>query len=138
MRKKRTGWENAYNGGSTIIYMSNAWKVLLRKIHELALDLLNKEFTLNFVAKVFNEYTEQELHIIEKELSCVSQLKREYWIKLIKKSFSNKSILSKKKILNEKIKIEDKVQNIFKKENINKKIQSKNKKIHLLISLFLI
>lgn len=73
----------------------------------------------SFVTKVFNEYNEQELHTIEKDLSSVSQLKREYWIKLIKKSFSNKSIFSKKKILNEKIK--DKAENIFKKENINKK-----------------
>lgn len=113
--------KNAYNGGSTIIYMPNARKVLLRKIHELVLDVLDEEFTLNFVAKVFNEYNEQELHTIEKDLSSVSQLKREYWIKLIKKSFSNKSIFSKKKILNEKIKIEDKAENIFKKENINKK-----------------
>lgn len=59
--------KNAYNGGSTIIYMPNARKVLLRKIHELALDFLEEEFSLDFIAKVFNEYTEQELHYIEKD-----------------------------------------------------------------------
>lgn len=113
--------KNAYNGGSTIIYMPNVRRVLLRKIYESASDLLDEEFTLNFIAKVFNEYSDNELHNIEKDLSSISNIKRQHWINLIKKSFSNKSIFSKKKKLIEKNKKEDILQNIFKKENIIKK-----------------
>lgn len=120
--------KNAYNGGSTIIYMPNVRKVLLRKIQESASDLLDEEFTLNFITKVFNEYSDNELHNIEEELSSVSNIKRQYWINLIKKSISNKTIFSKKKSLSEKIKKEDISQNIFKKENRTKEKTSQNYK----------
>ena len=75
-----------------------------------------------------NEYSDNEIQKIEDELSFVSNIKKQYWINLIKKSISNKTIFSKKKNLSEKIKKEDISQNIFKKENRTKQKTSQNYK----------
>ncbi|MGL5125977.1 MAG: hypothetical protein ACRC0Y_01380 [Fusobacteriaceae bacterium] len=113
--------KSSYNGGSTIIYMPNARKVLLKKIYESVSDLLDEEFSLSFITKIFNEYDEYELHNIDQDISFNFQLKRKYWIDFIKKHISTKSVVLKKKSSVEKIKSEEKFQNIFKKENITKK-----------------
>ncbi|WP_330112743.1 hypothetical protein VSU16_16620 (plasmid) [Cetobacterium somerae] len=113
--------KNSYIGGNTIIYVPNSRKILFKKIHESALDLLDEDFSFSFIVKVFSEYSEHELHQIEKEISSIYKEKREYWINLIEKSFSNKKNSSKNKIISSKNNTLNSTENIFKEENINKK-----------------
>lgn len=118
--------KNSYIGGNTIVYMQNPRKILLKKIYDSASDLFDEELSLAFITKVFVEYNEHELYQIEKEISSFSKVKREFWVNLIKKYFSNRLNFSKEKKL-PKNETKGIYGNIFKEENLNKKVEVKHK-----------